>query len=257
MECYEGIFYKMNSENLETYEKKEGHKRMKLEGGSVCAYIAYLKQEEKSKSTTDQYERNVRRFLQYLKTTQLESKRRNGERTLESEEVTLEEESEVNITKDLLIQHKEQLKKQYKFTTINVILASINGFLHFIGKPDLTISLLKIQRQVYCREEKELSLNEYQRLFDTEKEQNDEQFAMLLQTIGGAGIRVSELQYITVEAVEEGQASISLKGKERIILIGGKLRQCLKKYIEKNEIEAGPVFITRQHRSHFQSLKNR
>lgn len=218
-----------------------------LEKYSVSAYVTYLKKEERSKSTIEQYERNVRRFLWYLREQQLKKEKGEVEEsvlTVIKEQMGAEEVDAV-VTKEWIMQYKEQLKKQYKFTTINVILASINGFLRFIGRPELTIRLLKIQRQIYRREEKELSLQEYQRLLDAAEKQKDDRLAILLQTLGGVGIRVSELQYITAEAVEEGQVSISLKGKERVILLAGKLRTCLKEYMEENEIKTGAIFTTR------------
>mgnify|MGYP006885876058 CR=1 FL=1 len=44
------------------------------------------------------------------------------------------------------------------------MLAAVNLFLRFIGKEMLIVKLLKIQRQIFCAEDKELSGAEYQRL---------------------------------------------------------------------------------------------
>ena len=104
---------------------------------------------------------------------------------------------------------------------------------------------IKLQRQIYCPEEKELTKAEYMRLVNTAKQKGNERLNLILQTICGTGIRVSELKYITAEAVYQGEAVIRLKGKIRVILISGKLRKALRQYLRKNGISSGPVFITK------------
>ena len=109
----------------------------------------------------------------------------------------------------------------------------------------MKVKSLKIQRQIFCQSEKELTKTEYERLLKAAKEKKNERLYLLMQTICAAGIRVSELPYITVEAVQNGQAQVKLKGKIRTILIDGDLCRLLKKYIKENKIESGCVFATR------------
>ena len=109
----------------------------------------------------------------------------------------------------------------------------------------MKLKFLKIQESVYCSAEKELSKKEYQRLVDTAKKQKNEKLVLLLQTICGTGIRVSEVKYITSEAVCQGEAVIRLKGKTHTILLPKKLQKALKNYIRREKILTGPVFITR------------
>lgn len=47
--------------------------------------------------------------------------------------------------------------------------------------------------------------------------------ALVMETICATGIRVSEIQYITLEAVQQGGTDISLKGKIHTILLPQKL----------------------------------
>ena len=77
------------------------------------------------------------------------------------------------------------------------------------------------------------------------RQKKNEKLRLLLETICGTGIRVSELKYITVEAVEQGEAAIRLKGKIRVVLISGKLRKALKEYFRRRKITSGPVFVTK------------
>lgn len=195
-----------------------------IEKQMVLRYEAHLREEEKSESTRKQYEREVRLFLKYM-------------------EETLSPEAEM--TKEDVVRYKEKLMEKYKPATVNVTLAAINGFLIYIGKEQLQVKHLKIQRNPYCHAAKELTKEEYLRLVHTAKAQGKEQLMMLLQTICATGIRVSELKYITVEAVELGVVAISLKGKNRVIFISGKLQEILKDYIQKQNIQEGSIFITK------------
>ena len=67
----------------------------------------------------------------------------------------------------------------------------------------------------------------------------------IIQTICGTGIRVSELQFITVEAVEKGEAVVSLKGKTRTVFIVKDLQKKLLRYAAEQGIKSGMIFITR------------
>ena len=67
---------------------------------------------------------------------------------------------------------------------------------------------LKIQRQMFCNEDKELTTQELHRLV---KAAGNTRLALVIQTICGTGIRVSELQYITAEAVRAGKAVVNCK----------------------------------------------
>ena len=104
---------------------------------------------------------------------------------------------------------------------------------------------MKLQRQIYCPEEKELTKAEYIRLINAAKHKKNERLSLLIQTICGTGIRVSELEYITVEAVKSGEAVVSLKGKTRTVFIVRELRQKLLRYAKSQKICTGAIFITR------------
>ena len=124
-------------------------------------------------------------------------------------------------------------------------MASLNSLFAFLGWSDCRVKSIKLQRQIYCPEEKELTKAEYMRLVNTAKQKNNERLSLILQTICGTGIRVSELQYITAEAVKNGKAVISLKGKTRTVFIVKKKKKKLLRYTAEQNIQAGAVFITR------------
>lgn len=179
-------------------------------------YKRYLEMEEKSAATIDKYLRDCRAFFAYL-----------GDRPISKEET---------------IGYKEYISGRYAAASVNSMLIALNGFLRFIGKADCCVKLLKIQRQMFCREEKELTQAEYKRLV---KAAEGTRLSFVMQAICGTGIRVSELQYITVEAVKEGKAVVHCKNKTRVIFIPAHLQKLLRQYIKKSGVQAGPVFVSR------------
>ena len=180
----------------------------------------YLKNEEKESSTIAKYLHNVQVFVGWL--------------------------GEKEITKEKLTGYKEYLiEKKYNPKTINGILSAINKFLTFVGQSELKVKYLRIQRQLFRHSNKELTQAEYLKLINKAQELGKERLSLLMQTICATGIRVSELKYITVEAVKVGKAEISLKGKIRTILLTGKLCKKLLKYAKHKKITSGEIFITR------------
>lgn len=181
----------------------------------LTMFECYLKEEEKSSATVEKYLRDIRCFCDFLK-----------DRPISKEETIL---------------YKEYLTQQYAPASVNSMLVALNCFLRFIGRADCCVKQLKIQRQIFCGEEKELSQAEYQRLV---KAAGDSQLSYILQTICGTGIRISELQSITVEAVMIGKAVVNCKNKTRVIFIPAPLQKILKQYIKKTVLKAGSVFIS-------------
>ncbi len=191
-----------------------------LTGNRIAAYAAYLKKEEKSENTVAKYIRDIRAFFSFV--------------------------GKADITKELVIAYKNKLViEHYAARSINSMLASLNSLFLFLGWSDLKVKSIKLQRQIYCSEEKELTKAEYMRLLHTAKQKGNERLSLVLQTICGTGIRVSELQYITVEAIKSGVATVSLKGKTRSVFIVKELQKKLLCYAEERNMTTGAIFITR------------
>ena len=104
----------------------------------------YLITEEKSKATQEKYLRDVRAFLVW-----------SGDREL---------------TKELVLQYKEHLVTSYAPASVNSMLASLNSFLSYIERAECRVKQLKIQRQLFAREDKELTKTEYRRLVAAAKD---------------------------------------------------------------------------------------
>ena len=174
--------------------------------------------EERSTATVEKYIRDVNTFVLYA----------DGE-----------------ITKETVIAYKKHLQEHYAVRSVNSMLASINSLFAFLGWHNLKVKSLKLQQQVYCPEEMELTKAEYARLCRTAERKHNERLNLILQTICGTGIRVSELQFITVEAVKQGEAVVSCKAKTRSVFIVKELKQKLLRYAAKQNIKSSMIFITR------------
>lgn len=194
-----------------------------MEGRSLSAKIAEFKahliSEERSTATVEKYIRDVKAFAEYA----------HG----------------VEITKETIIAYKNRLQRRYAVRSINSMLASLNSFFVFLGRQDLRAKSLKLQQQVFCPEEKELTKEEYARLCKAAERRQNSRLCLLLQTICGTGIRVSELQFITVGAVRHGEAAVSCKAKTRTVFIVKALRQKLLRYAAEQGIKSGMIFVTR------------
>lgn len=149
------------------------------------------------------------------------------------------------VTKDLATQWKEHLISQYRPGTVNTMLVSLNRFFAFLGWYDCQVKTLRIQRRLFREDSRELTRAEYERLVSAAQASGRERLVLLLETICSTGIRISEVKYITVEALKLGKAEISLKGKIRTILLPNKLCRKLLKYAKKQETVSGEVFLTR------------
>ena len=195
-------------------------RRHDLTAKQIEDYGEYLHAEERSTGTVEKYLRDVGAFVRFL----------DGR----------------PVTKEMAAGWKEALTAQnYAPVTINSMLAALNGLFRFLGWEECRVKFLKVQRRLFRDAGRELVRNEYDRLLEAARAQGQERLALLMETICATGIRVSEVRYITVEAVLQGKAEISLKGKIRTILLPGKLCRKLMKYANKQKIASGEIFLTR------------
>lgn len=178
-----------------------------------------LELQEKSTSTIEKYIRDVKAFSAYTENAA--------------------------ITKEKVIAYKKYLRNNYAVRSVNSMLASINSLFNFLEWHDLKVKSLKLQQQVFCSEDRELTKAEYARLCKAAKRKKNKRLNLILQTICGTGIRVSELQYITVEAAKQGEAVVNCKAKTRSVFIVKELKQKLLRYAAEQNIKSGMIFVTR------------
>lgn len=194
-------------------------KKRRITDQTIRKFEKYLVESEKAEATIQKYIRDVRCFAEYAQS-----------RTLDKIEV---------------ITYKAMLEKDYAVRSANSMLAALNAYLRFMGWYDLCVKQFKIQKDAYCSKEKELTKAEYTALVRTAEERKNERLSLVVQTICGTGIRVSELQNITVEAVGRGEAIVSCKGKTRRIFIVKALQKKLLRYAMNQGITTGILFTTK------------
>lgn len=186
----------------------------------IVQYKDFLISEEKSNNTIKKYIHDILAFTAYVQ--------------------------DRVVTKTVVMAYKNSLIEEgYAARSINSMLASLNSLFSFLGWYDCKVKNIKIQREAFCPEEKELTRQEYIRLVNTAKRKGNERLSLMIETLCGTGIRVSELRFITVEAASTGEATVSMKGKTRTIFIVRALQKKILKYAKLHGISSGPVFITR------------
>ncbi len=185
----------------------------------VTEFKNYLVKTEKSHNTAEKYMRDIYTFFNWL--------------------------GDNEISKELVSQYKEHILRKYKISSVNSMLSSINSFFDFCGRYDLKTKTLKIQRKIFENENKNLTKAEYEKLLAVAKQKGDNRLYYLMQTICATGIRVSELEFITINSVKSGVALIDCKGKVRTVILPKSLCKMLASYIKANKIKNGSIFITK------------
>ncbi len=178
-----------------------------------------LKEDEKAKATIQKYAATLRLLAEWLKGSEL--------------------------TKQKLLEYREYLLERSKPQTVNGALSAINAYLDLKGIEGVKVKFLKVQHRAFLEENRELSEAEYKRLLNTAKRKGNDRLYFLMMTLCGTGVRVSELSYITVEAVQKGRAQIYMKGKCRTVLLPKNLCKKLLRYARTQRIKSGILFRTK------------
>ena len=186
---------------------------------NIEAYKVNLINEEKSEITIEKYLRDINTFASWI-----------GEKEFDKTDVLI---------------YKAELTKRYAPSSVNTVISSLNSFFVFHEWYDLKVRTLKIQKPIFTVEEKELTKAEYERLLNIAQKKKNERLYLLMQTICSTGIRISELKYVTIEAVNKGRADIQAKGKRRIVFFPKQLCHMLKEYAKKQGIKKGAIFVTK------------
>lgn len=194
----------------------------RIQETAICRFGRELFKQERAKKTIERYQHQLRAFAQWTEGR--------------------------TVTKELTVRYKQWLMERYSPASVNVTLAALNGFFKFMGWQECRVRPVRVQRRHYAEPSRELSREEYYRLLKIARQKGDMRLFHLLETICSTGIRVSELRFITVQAVKRGRADICNKGKYRTILMPRKLCGKLLEYCRERGIWQGSVFVTRSGR---------
>ena len=149
------------------------------------------------------------------------------------------------LCRELLLEYRSGLGQCCSALTVNNRLSAVNAYLAFAGITECRIRFLKVQRKAFLEENRELTEQEYRRLLLASQKRKNKRLDHLMLTVCSTGIRVSELRFITVEAVKKGKAEICMKGKNRTVILSKELRKKLQNYIRTEQIREGILFRTR------------
>lgn len=189
----------------------------------ILNFKEYLLDEEKSTATIEKYIRDVMAFLVWMHDAPY-------------------------VDKGIVIAYKEYLIENYQTSSVNSILSSLNTFFTFNEWYELRVKTIKIQRQIFSSKEKELTRAEYERLLKAAENKKNKRLYYILQTICATGIRISELRFITVEAIRRECAEVRCKGKNRRVILPRDLCKVLEEYTAEKRIKSGSIFVTRNGR---------
>lgn len=188
----------------------------------IRQYQIRLMEDEKSEATIRQYTNDIKKFAEFA--------------------------GDEQVKKEMVIRYKQYLVTKYAVTSVNTRLAAINGFFKFMEWCDCVVKSLKVQKDTFRSSHRDLSRKEYYCLLEAAKKQGNYRLYLLMQALCATGIRVSELRFLTVEAVQAGWAEVTLKGKTRVVLLPKPLCRILKSYIKEKHICSGSIFTTRSGR---------
>jgi len=188
----------------------------------IEGFTSFLIEDEKSENTIKKYVRDIKAFSVWMK---------GGE-----------------ATKQKILEYKRRLCEKYSESSVNSIISSLNSFFDYLNWYNLRVKSVKIQKQIFANKEREITKDEYRKILDAALRNKNKRMYFLIQTICNTGIRISELKFITVEAVKSGRAIINCKGKIRIVILTEELCKLLKSYISEKKIKSGSVFITKSGR---------
>lgn len=193
---------------------------VELRREQIEEFRQYLYERENARATIQKYISDIETFFNYLA-------------------------GEAIVDKQKLLDYKEWLLRRYAVSSVNSMLAALNQFLEFLELDFLKVKRIKVQKSLFLQEEKELTREEYRKLVQTALAEGKEQLALCMETIASTGIRISELEFFTVESVRRDYIEIVNKGKYRRIFLPKVLRQKLLFFARKNGIRRGAIFITR------------
>ncbi len=191
----------------------------KINDKMIYDFKNHLIEEEKSDATIEKYLRDITSFVRWL--------------------------SERPVSKAIILEYKKLLMKNYATASVNSIISSLNRFFVYLGLFDCKVKTIKVQRQIFASKDKELTKAEYERLLTSAKNKNNQKLYYLMQTICATGIRISELKFLSIEAVNQGVANINCKGKQRKVWIPKNLCKMLKIYAKEQGIETGSIFVSK------------
>ena len=180
-------------------------------------FTGYLKNQEYSENSIKCYKKDVSAFIDFIYMLPRPLK------------------------KEHLIDYKAFLVKTMRPASVNRKIAALNKFFKYLDMNDFLLKTLKIQEQITF--DNELGEEDFNKLINTAFSRGKSKIALIMLTLACTGLRISELEIITVEAVRAGRTEVYNKGTIRTVLLQKELQQHLSAYCEEQNIRRGAVFV--------------
>ena len=191
----------------------------KLTGAEIKAYEKELQKQELASNTIKKYLRELNNLIKYLDANNLK------------------------LDKDSLIDYKDKLEDEYKPNTLNNKIIILNKYLTYKGLDSL--KLKQVKQQVNHNTDNVMTDTDFNRILRQAEKKGTSRDKVMLLSLYYTGLRVSELEFLTVESVKKGYITVKNKGKIRKVPIAKKLDKELKAYVKEQGIEKGAIILNR------------
>lgn len=138
-------------------------------------------------------------------------------------------------------QYISEMRESHKISTVNGYTVAINRYLKWMNMNEYCVKTKRVQCNWNL--ENVISIEEYNRLIEYTKKNKKDKYNLIIRILGKTGIRIGELRYITVEALEQQSVMIYGKGKYRSIYLTDDLISEMREYCKRNNIQSGSIFL--------------
>lgn len=132
----------------------------------------------------------------------------------------------------------------FKASSIQSYLSATNVFCDIMHWEGIRVPTVNPGRTLHNASNNYLTAEEYRRLVWTAIGKGNLRLAMLIQTVSNTELRMSEMQYLTVQALSDGFMEVPRGGNVLRISIPQGLLEGLKDYAVHCGIWEGPIFLT-------------
>lgn len=191
----------------------------KLTSAEIKAYEKELQKQELASNTIKKYLRELNNLIKYLDANNLK------------------------LDKDSLIDYKDKLEDEYKPNTVNNKIIILNKYLAYQGLD--SFKLKQVKQQVNHNTDNVMTDTDFNRILRQAEQKGTSRDKVMLLSLYYTGLRVSELESLTVESVKKGYITVKNKGKIRKVPIAKKLDKELKAYVKEQGIEKGAIILNK------------
>ena len=188
----------------------------------------YLWKEQWAENTIYNYCNECNRFISFLNSKSIS--------TIEKFDV---------INYGAILKKKMTEDKTLKVSSVNLKIASINKFLKYLHMDDFRLKSIYVHKKVFLDDTEILTSEEVEMILNAAKKLKNKRLYWALRILFQTGMRISELEYVTVESLKKGFVEVYNKSGSRPIPISEDLAMATLEYCDEIGITTGVVIRTR------------